>query len=281
VLRDQTLDLLRRHGLTADATQDEQQLVDPAVIAAMIEASGLQPTDTVLEVGPGAGNITVELAKHAKKVYAIEKNPKFQPILTERLAGTNAEVILADTLQIYLPQFDVLVSNLPYSIVEAMLQRLKRIHFRAASILVPISFANTITAEKGTQFYTKLTLEANLYYEVIQVSVVKQHSYDPSPKTETAHILLKTRRPRDDCEGVIWHLLQQGDKKLDNALREALIAQTTHGYPAIKKAAKEYIDKLQLDGALLEKRVAALSLADIEAIRSRLDEVAPQKLPSG
>jgi len=270
VLRDQTLDILNRHGLIADPTLDEQQLVDPAVISAMIESSGLKPTETVLEVGPGAGNITIELVKHAKKVYAVEKNPKFLPPLRERLGGTSAEVVLGDALTLYLPPFDVLVSNIPYSIVEAMLQRLKRIRFRAAVLLVPISFATTITAKKGTQFYTKLSLEANLFYEVTTVSIVKQSSYHPEPKTETALILIKPKAPQDNFMGVVWHLLQQGDKKVENALREALIAHSARGYPSTKKAAKEYIDKLGLD-VLLEKRVAALSLADVESISTRLE----------
>jgi 16S rRNA (adenine1518-N6/adenine1519-N6)-dimethyltransferase len=271
VLRDQTLALLNKHGLTADPTLDEQQLIDPTVIAAMIKESGLKPTDTVLEVGPGAGNITVELVKHAKKVYAIEKNPKFLPPLTERLAGSSAEVILGDALTLYLPPFDVLVSNIPYAIVEAMLQRLKRIRFRAAVLLVPISFATTITAKKGTQFYTKLSMEANLFYEVTTVSIVKQPSYYPEPKTETALVRIKPKLPRDSFEGVLWHLLQQGDKKVENALREALIAHSAKGYPNTKKAAKEYIDKLGLEDVFLEKRVAALSLADVESISARLE----------
>jgi len=270
VIRDQTLELLQRHGLTVDAILDEQQLIDPLVIAAMIEASGLKPTETALEIGPGAGNITVELARRVKKVYAVEKNPKFLPPLKERFDGSSVEVIIGDALTLYLPEFDVLVSNMPYAIVEAMLQRLKRLHFRVASLLVPISFATTITSKKGTQFYTKLSLEANLFYEVSMVTVVKQASYHPEPKTETALIILKPKGPENNTRGVIWQLLQQGDKKTSNALREALIS--IKSYPQTKRTAKETIAKLKLDEPLLEKRVAALSLIDVELIQSRLDE---------
>ena len=138
MLRDETLSRLAKHGLVAEATLDEQQLIDAGVITALIDASGLNLEDTALEIGPGAGNITVELAKRAKKVYAVEKNPKFLSLLKVRLEGSNVEVILDDALTIYLPQFDVLVSNLPYAIIEAVMQRLKYLPFRAASLLVPI-----------------------------------------------------------------------------------------------------------------------------------------------
>lgn len=277
VLRDETISRLAKHGLTAEATLDEQQLIDAGVIDALIGAAGLKPEDTALEIGPGAGNITAELAKRAKRVYAIEKNPKFLPLLKERLEGSNVEVILGDALTSYLPQFDVLVSNLPYAIVEAMIQRLKRLQFRAASLLVPISLANILTAKHGEQQYSKLTLEANLFFHVSQVKVVKQSAYNPEPRTETAIITLRPRKPTEKGEAVILRLLQQGDKKLPNALREALIS--IDGYPPTKRAAKEAVTRLQLDDQLLEKRVYALSLADIELISSRLDEDAAQHPP--
>jgi 16S rRNA (adenine1518-N6/adenine1519-N6)-dimethyltransferase len=270
VLRDQTLEQLKKHGLTAEATQDEQQLVDPEVITALVEASGLKPTDTVLEIGPGAGNITAELAKRAKKVYSVEKNQKFLPLLKERLEWGNSEIILGDALAIYLPPFDVLVSNLPYAIVEAIIQRLKRLRFRAASLLVPISFANILTAKRGEPIYSKLTLETNLFFHVSLIEVVKQHSYHPEPKTETALITLKPRKASDPYKAVLWHFLQQGDKKTANALREAVIS--TEGYPKTKREAKEVVAKLGLNELLLEKRVAALSLDDVELIHARLEK---------
>jgi len=277
VLRDETLNYLAKHGLTAEATLDEQQVIDAGVIDALIGASSLKPEDTALEIGPGAGNITVELAKRAEKVYAVEKNPKFLPLLKERLEGGKVEVILGDALTIYLPQFDVLVSNLPYAIVEAMIQRLKRLRFRAASLLVPISLANILTAKHGEPQYSKLTLEANLFFQVSQIKVVKQSAYNPEPRTETAIITLKPRKPTDKGEVVILRLLQQSDKKMPNALREALIS--INGYPPTKRAAKETVTRLQLDDQLLEKRVYGLSLADIELIRKRLDEDAAQHPP--
>lgn len=270
VLRGQTLEQLKKHRLTAEASQDEQQLVDLEVIATLIEVSGLKPVDTVLEIGPGIGNITIELAKNAKKVYAVEKNPKFIPLLKERLKGGNAEIVLGNALVIYLPPFNVLVSNLPYTIVEATLQRLKRLRFRAAALLVPISFANILTAKRGKPIYSKLTLEANLFFHVLLNKVVKQGSYHPEPKTETAILTIKPKKVTDPNEAVLRQLLQQGDKKTVNALREALIS--IESYPKTKREAKEAVAKLELNVALLEKRVAALSLEDVELICCRLEE---------
>ena len=72
-------------------------------------------------------------------------------------------------------------------------------------------------------------------------------------------------------EVVARHLLLQGDKKVRNALREALISASTHGYPATKKAAKKVVEKLGLGEETLEKRVARLSLGDLDTILDRLE----------
>ncbi|MCX6656031.1 MAG: methyltransferase domain-containing protein [Candidatus Bathyarchaeota archaeon] len=271
MLRDQTLDLLQRFGLRVEAALDEQQLIDPKVIRSLIEASGIRETDKVLEIGPGAGNITVELATKASKVFAVEKNPKFISLLRERLQKLNVEIIIGDALVVYLPDFDVLVSNLSYAIAEATLQRLKRLRFRSASIIVPSSLASTLTARIGGADYTKLTCETRLFFDFSIVTPVKPESYYPEPKTATSIIALTQRESLKPTEVVARHLLLQGDKKVGNALREALISASSDGYSITKKAAKKVVEKLGLGEETLEKRVASLSMGDLDTILDRLE----------
>jgi 16S rRNA (adenine1518-N6/adenine1519-N6)-dimethyltransferase len=271
VLKDQTLDLLQRFGLRVEAALDEQQLIDPKVINVLIEASGIRETDKVLEIGPGAGNITVELAARASKVFAVEKNPKFTAILRERLHKLNVEIMIGDALVIYLPDFDILVSNLSYAIAEATLQRLKKLRFRSASIIVPSSLASTLMAQIGGADFTKLTCETRLFFDFSLVSDVKPESYYPEPKTATSIIALKPRESMKPTEVVAKNLLLQGDKKVGNALREALISASTYGYPRTKKAAKKVVEELGIAEETLEKRVARLSLSDLDTILERLE----------
>ena len=271
MLRDQTLDLLQRFELRVETALDEQQLIDPKVISALIEASGIRETDKVLEIGPGAGNITVELATRANKVFAVEKNPKFTAILRERLHKLNVEIMIGDALEIYLPDFDILVSNLSYAIAEATLQRLKKLRFRSASIIVPSSLASTLTAQIGGADFTKLTCETRLFFDFSLVSEVKPESYYPEPKTATSIIAFKPRESLKPTEMVAKKLLLQGDKKVGNALREALISASTYGYPRTKKAAKKVVEELGIAEETLEKWVGRLSLSDLDTILERLE----------
>lgn len=272
MLRDQTLKLLDRFGLTAEAALDEQQLIDPAAIDALIEASGIKPTDTALEIGPGAGNITTGLAGRASKVIAVEKNQKFIPLLRERFSNVaNVEVVLGDALTIYLPVFDVLVSNPPYAITEALIHRLERLKFRAASLVVPSTLAKALMANRGEPGYTKLTLETRLFNDVEVVSEVKPESYHPEPKTATSIVVLRPKVETKPFEAVMRTALRQGDKKMGNALREAMISASSMGFPSTKKAAKEAVEELGLGVGILEEMVARLSLEDISLAYERLE----------
>jgi 16S rRNA A1518/A1519 N6-dimethyltransferase RsmA/KsgA/DIM1 with predicted DNA glycosylase/AP lyase activity len=272
VLRDQTLELLARFGITADAAFDEQQLIDPEAIRVLIEASGVKSTDTVLEIGPGAGNITVELAIRAAKVLAVEKNQKFIPLLKERLSGSlNVEMILGDALTTPLPVFDVLISNPPSSIAEAILHRIERLRLRVASLIIPSTLARILTANKGEPLFSKLTLETHLFFTVNVVCEVKPGSYYPKPKATTSIIILRTREDTNPIESIIRTVFMQRDKKTRNALREAFIAASPGGFPSTKKAAKLAIDGLSLDEALLGERVARLSIRDVELLYESLE----------
>jgi len=273
VLRDQTLGLLDRFGLTAESALDEQQLIDPTVIDALIEASGIRPIDTALEIGPGAGNITSGLASRALKVIAIEKNEKFMALLRERFSGVaNVEVVIGDALTIYLPAFDVLVSNPPYAITEALIHRLERLKFRAASLVVPSTLANTLVSKRGEPGYTKLTMETQLFYDVEVVSEVKPESYHPEPKTATSIVVFRPKVELKPFEVVMRAVLRQSDKKMGNALREAMIAASSMGFPSTKRTAKESINELGLGKTILEEKVARLSYEDIFLVYEGLEK---------
>ncbi len=262
-----------KYGISLEAAFDEQQLIDPWAIDALIEASGLKSDDTVIEIGPGAGNITVELADKAAKVVAIEKNSKFNSILKERLKGVgNVEVIEGDVLKTRLPSFNILVSNLPYSIAEAVLQRLIKAKFKAASLITSSNFASILTAADNDPEYSKLTFETQLFFDINKTLDVGSSSYYPEPKISTSIITLKPREIKRPLEAVLRVLLLQRDKKTRNALREAFIASASLRYPSTKKDAMKVVTDLNL-GPLLGKRVARLNLAELLLIHERLDHL--------
>lgn len=274
MLREETQRTLTRHGIQLDPARDEQHLVDPLVIDSLIENAEVDAGDTTLEIGAGLGNITVHLSARSGRVVAVEKNPKFIPPLVELTSSlANVEIINDDALAMRLPRFTKLVSNLPYSICEAVLNRLTHTDFRKASLIVSSTFAGTITADPGTPHYGRLTLVANTFYEINRIQEIEPGSYHPPPGVATSMITLSPREAENRTQAVTRRLLLHEGMKLRNALREALIsASRRYGGPPTKREARQRVEAMDLSPIMLEKRVARLSLNDLRALTRALDD---------
>ncbi|KAI0873168.1 rRNA adenine dimethylase [Hypoxylon argillaceum] len=110
-------------------------LKNPGIAQAIVDKAYLKPTDVVLEVGPGTGNLTVQIVAQAKKVIAVEMDPRMAAEVTKRLQGKpeqkKLEVILGDVIkQEPLPDHDVCISNTPYQISSPLVFKLLRLPIR-------------------------------------------------------------------------------------------------------------------------------------------------------
>lgn len=275
LLREETICLLEKFGIFLDPSLDEQHLVDADVIEHMIAVAGVTGDDAVLEVGAGCGNITLALAEAAGMVFAVEKNEKFHPMLKERTAPYgNVELIQGDALKIGLPSFNKLVSNLPYSICEAFMQRLIHLDFRCASIIVSSSFARIVKAREGEPRYSRLSLMANAFFAIDGMEEIGQEAYHPPTRKSTALIRLKPRKAENLRGEVLRGVLLQGDRKLKNALREAIISSNKDfDTLSTKREARAWVRSIGLGKELLESRVGHLSLPELLRLSRALEEV--------
>jgi len=271
LLKNEIRILLKKFNIDLDPELDEQQLVDAIVIERLVRAAGVSKQDTVLEVGAGCGNITMALAEAAGRVLVVEKKEKFFPILEERTAPfDNVDLIHGDALQIRFPPLTKVVSNLPYSICEAMLRRLTRLRFEKASLIVPESFADTVTSEPGDRHYSRLTLVASAFFEILKIGDLEQGSYYPPPGVTTRLITLEPHEAEDYGQELLRQLVLREKMKLKNALRESLIAASRRfPGPSTKREAKEFIASMGLDNSLLDRRMARTSLSDLESVLKR------------
>jgi len=264
MLRDRTQALLSKHGIILDPSRDEQQLIDEEVIANLIDFSGVGGDDVVLEVGPGVGNITEGLLRRAKTVICIEKNPKYIPVLRERFKHhPNLDVVLGDALHEKLPSSDRVVSNLPYMICEAFLQRTFRMEMKSAAFIVPSGFAKILEARAGEPEYSKLSLLAQLFYDQGVHMEVPPSAYLPAPRAETCIISLVPRESSTVADEALKQLFRQGDKLAKNALREALIRA---GICDTKRQAVSFIAESGVPVETLGKKVTRLSLKEIASL---------------
>ena len=103
-------------------------LVNPHILNNIVEKSAIKPTDVVLEIGPGTGNLTQLLLERAKKVIAVELDPRMVAELTKRFKygqySSKFTLIPGDVLAVDLPFFDVCVANIPYQISSPLVFKL-------------------------------------------------------------------------------------------------------------------------------------------------------------
>lgn len=176
-------------------------LKNPLVVDGIIEKAAIKPTDTVLEIGPGTGNMTVKMLKQAKRVIASEMDPRMAAELTKRVQGTpeqkKLDIIVGDFLKVDLPYFDVCVSNTPYQISSALTFKLlaHRPHFRCAILMFQREFALRLVAKPGDPLYCRLSVNAQLYAKIDHVMKVGRNNFRPPPQVESSVVRVEPIQP--------------------------------------------------------------------------------------
>jgi len=242
---------------------DQHFLQDPKVIEASLKAAQLKKTDVVLEIGPGKGILTRELAKKCKKVIAIELDSSLKEELSD--LSDNVEVIFGNALELieYQP-FNKIVANIPYSISEPLLKKLIKLRFETAIFLVGEKFAELLVGK------SKWAVVASLFFKVQQLEWVPRECFSPKPRVDSMLIKLEKRTtPLSKPEKILQELMMQNDKKLKNALMYSIMRVKD----LTKKQAKEVLDSLFLYKELLNKRVDHLSNVQFEILVERMNKI--------
>jgi len=167
-------------------------LKNPSIAQEIVEKANLRPTDKVLEVGPGTGNLTVRILEKAKHCTVVEMDPRMAAELTKRVQGKpeqrRLEIIIGDFVKAELPYFDVCISNTPYQISSPLVFRLlsHRPLFRVAILMFQREFAMRLVAQPGTTLWSRLSANVQLYAKVDHVMNVGKNNFRPPPNVESS-----------------------------------------------------------------------------------------------
>ena len=207
---------------------------DPGIISAIADASCAGPRDTVVEIGPGLGALTCELAERAAKVCAVELDTTVIPLLKGNLAGAqNVEVINEDILKFDWSRVESdgalrIVGNLPYYITTPILLGIleKGVPAESITAMVQKEVADRIVASPGGRDYGVLSISLQYYAECRKVLDVPAKYFTPRPKVDSAvvHMSLKNSRllaPAEEPQffAIIKTAFSQRRKTLLNSLK--------------------------------------------------------------
>lgn len=169
-------------------------LLDDSVIRRAVGFADLSSEDVVLEIGPGLGNLTEELLRTGAKVLAVEQDPAFVKFL-ERRFGERIELVQADAVKAFLPQFNKVVSNLPYQISSPITFKLLDIGFDVAVLMLQREFAERMVARPGTADYGRLTVGVYYRADCRILFNVPPSSFWPQPKVDSCVVMLTPKSP--------------------------------------------------------------------------------------
>lgn len=198
--------VMSRHGVTFSKALGQNFIIDPDVCPMIVDKSGVTEEDGVLEIGPGVGVLTQEIAKRAKKVVSLELDTRLIPVLGDTLEDfTNVEVINADVMKTDLERLfkdsfaDCInihvVANLPYYITSPIIMLLleSRLPIKAITVMVQKEAGERLCADVGSRDAGAVSVAVNYYSEAEELFYVPRESFMPSPNVDSEVIKLTVR----------------------------------------------------------------------------------------
>jgi len=272
-------------------------LKNPAVVTAIVAKAGIKPTDSVLEIGPGTGNMTVPLLQQSKNVIAIEFDSRMVREVLKRVEGTSEErklkVVQGDAIKTRFPFFDVCVANVPYQISSALVFKLlsHRPMFRCAVMMFQEEFALRLTARPGEALYCRLSVNTQLLAKVDQLMKVGRNNFRPPPKVESRVVRLELRNPPPpvnftEWDGMIRLLFNRKNKTLrsvlmtkptmkmldENMRTQRALNGNSNSMDEEVKSAEQIIEEVVALEQWKDKRASKLDLDDFLALLAEFNK---------
>lgn len=193
--------LLAHHGLHPKKRLGQNFLIDRNVLDRIVSACDAGPEVNVLEVGPGLGVVTREVALTGARVVCVEADRDFEPILRDVLAGEGeVEIIIEDFLKVDLPEFFcergggkwVVVGNLPYYITSPIIAKLieAKEHVSAIVLMVQREVARRLAAPPGSDDFGALSVFVQYHCDIQSVMKVSKNVFFPIPEVDSEVVKL-------------------------------------------------------------------------------------------
>ena len=270
-------EILSRYGFEFSKSLGQNFLIDGNIVRKIVEKANVTKEDYVLEIGPGIGTLTEELALNAKKVVAIELDKDLLPILDETLGKyENIEIIHGDILKVDLEKIIEekldnkpvkVVANLPYYVTTPIITKLLESNLNLDSIIVMVQkeVAERMEAKPGGKDYGSLSVFVNFFSIPEIIIKVPKTVFMPQPKIDSAVIKLNIKKDLPDIDkDKFFKIVKAAFSKRRKTLLNAL---STYGFNIDKETIKETLEKLNIKP---EIRAENLSVEDFIKISKSL-----------
>ena len=243
-------------------------LSDRNILQRIVQLAGITPADTVVEIGPGAGTLTRELATAARRVVAVEVDTDLIQKLRASMPA-NVEIIEADALETNLSQLVSdpyhLVGNLPYNVATPLLKQFiaSRDHILDVTIMLQKEVAERVRAHPGSKDYGPLSLLVQYYATPVWGFTVAPGAFTPRPKVDSAVIRLEWKRGVPDARDFTDFVHRAFGSRRKKLMNNLLTICATRSREQISSA-------LQTAGLSSDARAETLSLEQFLRVYNQL-----------
>lgn len=278
-----TKEILKKHGFTFKKSLGQNFLTEPNILRKIVETAGIDENTNVIEVGPGIGALTEQLARNAAQVLAFEIDDRLLPVLQDTLSPyPNVTVVHQDVLEADLVKTTgevftqdlplKVVANLPYYITTPIMMHFLESKLPVAEMVVMMQreVADRISAAPGTKAYGSLTIAVQYYMEAKLAFIVPKTVFVPQPNVDSA-ILKLTRRPTPAVAVTDEQAFFRLTKAAFQLRRKTLWNNLLHAYgkdDATKAWLTKSLEEADIDP---KRRGETLSLAEFAALSNALE----------
>lgn len=199
--------ILEKYGFSFKKSLGQNFLIDTNILNRIVDHANLTENSGVIEIGPGIGALTEQLAKRSKKVVAFEIDQRLLPILEETLSPysnkkiIHQDVLKADVAERIKEEFEgfediMVVANLPYYVTTPIIMKLleEKLPIRGIVVMLQKEVAERIAAKPGNKDYGSLSIAVQYYTEAETVMIVPKTVFVPQPNVDSAVIRLTVRK---------------------------------------------------------------------------------------
>ncbi len=231
--RREVIDLLATRGIEPRRSLGQNFVVDPNTVRRIVRLSGITPGESVVEIGPGLGSLTLALVEAGASVTAVEADPMLAEILAEVTEGMPVRIIVGDALSLEWaqeldPGTESLIANLPYNVatplVAEVLDHVARI--RKLVVMTQKEVGQRLVADPGSKAYGALSVKVASWARARLLGAVPPTVFHPRPRVESALVEL-VRHPRpavpeDIDREAFFSFVRQGFGQRRKMLRRSL-----------------------------------------------------------
>ncbi|HEX2295300.1 MAG TPA: 16S rRNA (adenine(1518)-N(6)/adenine(1519)-N(6))-dimethyltransferase RsmA, partial [Actinomycetota bacterium] len=262
-------ELLDAHGVRPSKSLGQNFVVDPNTIRKVVSVAEVGPDDHVLEIGAGAGSLTLGLAAAAGRVTAVEFDRALHPVLADALRGvSNVEVVHADATKLDWPDVraDALVANLPYNIATPLvLDALAGAPaLRTLTVMTQREAGERLAAAPGSKTYGHVSVVVAFYARAAVAASISRRVFYPEPNVDSVLVRLVRRTPPLDDAGArnLFRLTRAAFSQRRKTLRSSLAGVAPH--------AGRLPDALRAAGIAPAARPEELGIEEWLALESQL-----------